>query len=99
MRFDMQASLIQLTSVSDGMGGWIEGAETVVSTFSVHVSELAQELTLNDYGYNSSTDMRVFTRYSGLQVGDLLKMNGVIYKIVRARDFGDVSSLVVRSNG
>lgn len=99
MRFNKLATLIQLSSVSDGMGGYVDGVETEVATFSISLSGLAQELTLNDYGYDSSKDLRVFTRFGELEVGDKLRIDGDLYKIIRIRDYQHTSSLVVRKDG
>lgn len=99
MRFNKLATLVQISSVSDGMGGQVDGVETDVATFPISLSGLAQELTLNDYGYDSSKDLRVFTRFEELETGDKLRIDGELYKIIRIRDYQYTSSLVVRKDG
>ena len=99
MRFDKLAELIETSLISDGLGGYIESENTVVATFPISLSGLAQELTLNDYGYDSSKDLRVFTRFEELETGDKLRIDGVLYRIIRIRDYQHTSSLVVRKDG
>lgn len=99
MRYNATAQLITLERVSDGMGGYLEDTENVVSTFDVTIHELAQELMVSDYGFGSTTDMRVLTDYTGLKRGDLLKIKGQVYKVHRAISYPHISSMVVRKHG
>lgn len=97
MRFDKQASLIDIAQVSDGMGGYTDGGETAVATFAVAVSKLAQELALTDYGFDTDTDLRVFTRQVGLETGDLLRIEDKLYRVNRIRSYDRITSMVVRA--
>lgn len=96
MRFDKTADVIIMANTSDGMGGY-ETVENYLSTIAISTAEIAQDLTLNQYGYEFSTDLRVFTKHKGLKQGDYLKIDDKPYRIIRVIDYRHISSLVVRA--
>lgn len=96
MRFDKTADVIIMANTSDGLGGY-DTVENYLGTISISTAEIAQDLTLNQYGYEFSTDLRVFTKHKGLKQGDYLKINDKPYKIIRVIDYRHISSLVVRA--
>lgn len=96
MRFDKTADVIIMASTSDGLGGY-ETVENYLGTIAISTAEIAQDLTLNQYGYQFATDLRVFTKHKGLKQGDYLKINDKPYRIIRVIDYRHISSLVVRA--
>lgn len=96
MRFDKTADVIIMVSMSDGLGGY-ETVENYIGTIAISTAEIAQDLTLNQYGYQFTTDLRVFTKHRGLKQGDYLKIDDKQYTVIRVIDYRHISSLVVRA--
>lgn len=93
MRYDRVANLFENTRISDGMGGFIE--ESVVSeSFSIHLTQLPQELLLLSYGYDAKRDFRVFS-LRPLPVGSTFEVDGHTYKVNRSLETGRRCTMVV----
>ena len=99
MKYDKKVEIIKTGKVSDGMGGWIEGGETIVKTIDSFITPLKASVALKEYGISSTTTIKLFTKDSlpirndGKFLDLSLKVKDDKYKIIDFADFGKIKML------
>lgn len=99
MKFDKKIEIITTSKVSDGMGGWIEGSETVIKTVDAVITPLKSSIALKEYGTLSTTSIKMFTKdelpiqNDGKFLDVKLKVNDNNYKIMDFADFGKIKMI------
>lgn len=99
MKYDKKAEIIKVEKISDGMGGWIEGVETVLSTVDAFTTPLKASVATKEYGISSTTSIKLFTKFDlgitndGKFLDVSVKINNLKYKIIDYADFGKIKMM------
>ncbi len=95
MKYDKQVQVIKQERVSDGMGGFEEVAEVVVSTIMAFITPLSAELLLKEHGVVTTTGCKIITRDHVPEEYDFLEIDGVKYKVLQFSDLKKLRILLV----
>lgn len=102
MKYDKKVELITTGKVSDGMGGWIEGGESIKATINTFLTPVKADILLKEYGISSTTTVKLFTKdqlpiKNNGKFGDykLKVASGEKYKILQFADFGKVRMILM----
>lgn len=95
MFYEEIATVMSKDSMSDGMGGWIEGVPTELKQIRVTCTPLDAEAVIRGYGASMNVTMKMFTEDS-LPRGDIyLKYKEDDYRILRTSDYGKEKILLL----
>ena len=83
------------TSVSDGMGGWIDKGSTAMFDFNAHITPVTTEIMLKNYGIVSTRAFRVITK-KRIELGAYIEdESGSKYKVLQLNDFNKLNIMLV----
>lgn len=95
MFYEDLATVMTKDSVSDGMGGWIEGKPIELKQIKVMSAPLDAEAVLKGFGATQNITMKMFTEDTIPEGNIYLKYKDNDYRIIHKSDYGKEKILLL----